>query len=49
MTSSVHVNNSKKDISIPSKALIQGLDNTTMFAEKEYSINFNEKHKKFCI
>ena len=34
MTSSVHVNNSKKDISIPSKALIQGLDNTTMFAEK---------------
>ena len=27
----------------------QGLDDTTLTAEKKYSINFNESKKKFCL
>ena len=27
----------------------QGLDDTTLNAEKEYSMNFSERHKKFCL
>ena len=34
----------KKDILILVKGPSQGLDDTTLTAEKEYSINFNEQH-----
>ena len=40
MSSSVHVDNKKKDIIILGEGLTQGLDCTTLIAEKLYSINF---------
>ena len=49
MNSSVHNDNEKKDISILGKGPTQGLDNTKLNAEKEYSINFNEQQKIFCL
>ena len=32
-----------------SKGPTQKLGNTTLTAEKEYSINFSDQHKKFCL
>ena len=28
---------------------MQGLDNTKIYGEKMYSINFTENNKKFCL
>ena len=39
----------KKDILILGKGPTQELDDTTLTAEKEYAINFDEEHKKFCL
>ena len=36
-------------ILILGKVPMQGLDDTTLTAEKEYYINFTEQHKKFCL
>ena len=41
MSSSVHANVKNKDISILGKGETKGLDNTTLIAEAEYSINFS--------
>ena len=49
MSSSVHVDNKKKDILILGKGPTQGLDGTTLTAEKLYSINFTESNKKFYL
>ena len=49
MRSSVHVDNNKKDILILGKGATQGLDSTTLTAEKLYKINFTEKNKKLCL
>ena len=49
MSSSVHVDNKKKDILILGKGPTQGLDGTTLTAEKLYSINFTENNKKLCL
>ena len=49
MSSSVHVDNKKKYILILGEGPTQGLDGTTLTAEKKYSINFNENNKKFCL
>ena len=49
MSSSGHVDNKKKDISILGKGPTQGLDGTTLTAEKLHSVNFTEKDKKFCL
>ena len=49
ISSSVHVENSKKYIFILGKYLTQGLHDTTLTAKKEYSINFTEQHKKLCL
>ena len=49
MSSSVHVDNKKKDILILGEDPTQGLDGTTLTAEKKYSINFTENHKKFYL
>ena len=49
MSFSVHVDNKKKDISIVGKGPTQGLDGTTMTAEKLYSINFTENNKKILF
>ena len=48
MSSSVHVDNNKKKVLILGKGQTQWLDDTTLTAEKEYSINFTEQHK-FCL
>ena len=49
MRSSAHVDNKKKYILILGKGPTQGLDGTTLAAEKKYSINFTENNKKFCL
>ena len=45
MSSSVHVDNKKKDILILGEGPTQGLDGTTLTEEKNYSINFTENNK----
>ena len=49
MSSSVHTNNRTKNILVLGKYFIRGLDNTSIYAEKMYSINFTENIKKFCL
>ena len=49
MSSSVHANNKTKNILVLGKDFVQGLENTTIYAEKMYSINFTENNKKFCV
>ena len=49
MSSPVHVDNKKKDILILGKGPTDGLDDTTITAEKEYPINFTEHNRKFCL
>ena len=48
MSSSVHIDNMKKDILVLGKGLTQGLEHT-LTAEKMYSINFTVTRKKFCL
>ena len=48
MSSSVHVDNEKKDILILRKGPTQGLKHT-LTAEKTYLINFTVTKKKFCL
>ena len=48
MSSSVHVDNKKKDILIQGRGPKQGLEHT-LTAEKMYSINFTETKTKFCL
>ena len=43
-SSSVHANNRKKNLLVLGKNFIQGLNNTTIYAEKLYSINFTENN-----
>ena len=49
MSSCVHSNNKSKDILILGKGKAQGLDNVTLTAEVEYSINFSRSQKMFCL
>ena len=49
MNSSTHVNNKQKKILILDDGPVQGVDDTTLTAEKEYSINFSESHKNVCL
>ena len=49
MSSSVHIDNEGKYISILGDCPTQGLDGTTFTAEKEISINFTESREKFCL
>ena len=49
MSSSVHANNKTKNILILGEDITQGLDDTTLTAEKNYSINFTENNKNFCL
>ena len=46
-SSSVHIDNENKDFLILSKGSTQGLDNTTLTAKAEYSINFSRSKVKF--
>ena len=48
MSSSVHVDNKGK-ILIPGIGPTQGLDDTTLAAEAQYSSNFLRSNRKFCL
>ena len=47
MSSSVHIDNKEKGILILIKGPAQGLDNTTLTAETQYSINFQDQIENF--
>ena len=49
MSSSVYPTNKKNNLLVIGKDFIQGLNNTTIYAEKLYSINFTGNNKKFCL
>ena len=49
MSSSVHSNSKTKNILVHGKDFTQGLDHTTIYPEKLYSINFNETNTKSCL
>ena len=49
MRPSVYIDNKKNDILILGKDPTQGLDVTTLTAEKLYSISFTEHDKKICL
>ena len=49
MSSSAHANNRTKNILFLSERFTQGLDNTTVYAEKLYSISFTKTNTKFCL
>ena len=49
MSSSVHANNKIRNILVLGKDFVQRLENTTINAEKLYSIYITENNKKFCL
>ena len=49
MSSSVHIDNKKKDILIFGFGPTQGLDDTASTAEAQYSINFSGTNVKFWL
>ena len=49
MSSSVHANNKTKNDLVLGKDFIQGLENTAIYAEKLYSINFTKTNTKFYL
>ena len=48
MSSSIHIDNKKKDILVLGREPTQGLE-STLIAENMYSINFTVARKKFCL
>ena len=49
MSSSVHVNNKKKDILVLGEGPTEGLHDNTLTAEVKYPINFTEPGKRFAL
>ena len=49
MSSSSHANNKKNDLLVLGKDFVQGVNGTTIYGEKLYSINFTENNKNFCL
>ena len=49
MSSSTHSNNKTRNILVLGRNFIQGIDVTTIYAEKMYSINFSETGARFCL
>ena len=47
MSSSLHANNTKNNILVLGKDFTQGINGTTIYAEKLYSINFTKTNTKF--
>ena len=45
----MHANNKSNNALVLGKALIQGINGTTIYAEKIYSTNFTVDNKKFCL
>ena len=48
MSSSTHIDDKKKDILVLGRGPTQGLE-STLTAEKMYSINFTEAKREFCL
>ena len=48
-SSSMHIDNNRKDILILGKCPIVGLDDTMLTVEKMNSVNFPEQQNKFCL
>ena len=48
MSTSIYIDNKKKDILVIGRGPTQGLE-STLTAEKMYSINFTVTKKKFCL
>ena len=49
MSSSVHIDNKKKDNLILCKGPIKGVDDTTLTAEAQYSSSFSRSNRKLCL
>ena len=49
LSSSSHANDKKNNILALGKDFVQGINGTTIYAEKLYKINFTEKNKSFCL
>ena len=49
MSGSVHASNKTKDFLVLGRGLIQLIENTTIYAEKTYSPNFNAENKIFVL
>ena len=49
LSRSSHANNKENNILVLGKDFVQGISDTTIYAEKLYSINFTENNKKFCL
>ena len=49
MSSSSHANNKTRSILVLGRDFIQGLDGTTIYAEKMYSTSFIVASKKYCL
>ena len=49
MSSSVHIDNKEKDTLILGNGPTQGLDDTMLTAEAQYSMNFSRSNRKFCL
>ena len=49
MSSSVHIDNKRKDILIVCEGPPQGSDDTTLTAEAKYTINFTQSEKRFAL
>ena len=45
----MHIDNKKEDILILGIGPTQALDDTTLSAEAQYSINFSRSNRKFCL
>ena len=45
----MHIDNKKKDTLILGKGLTVGLDDTTLTAQSQYSINFSRSNRTFCL
>ena len=45
----IYANNKTKNILVFGKPFTQGLEDTTIYAEKTSSINFTATRKKFCL
>ena len=49
MSGSVHANKKVYNVLVLGKTFIQGVNGTTIYAEKIYSTNFTVDNKKYCL
>ena len=45
----MHANNKARSVLVLGEKFTQGLDDTTLYAEKMHSINFSKTNIKFCL